>query len=684
MPKPNNKTAQRGFVAVAATALVVGGSFMPAAAAPEAAVAPSESPSAAASTNASATSADDASDSAVETEGLKEAVERDLGKTVEQFNAESKVSEEVAEIREKLSDEGIKASASVNGTTAEIKVSKADEVKAKKVLDSSSTKTASITTEIGAIKNVGDVYEEVLENVKPSELTRLTAIINTKEGLQIIAGGPAAAERKSRSTPSKSSAVMSLTLEEFVEQAKGVELVEGSGPAKTSAANDYFGAMGYFVDKTGGPSATSTICSAGFNAWAPNGADAIITAGHCTDDGQGKIFGIAEQSKPNSLDAIGAPLGTFGFSQFGGPNNSGAPTGNDEPGTDIAVIDNINPELNLPALVSNWPAAGPREGSVKVTGVSKAVAGAEACSSGRTTGWSCSEIIGDGVFFVLGLKNDLRAVEGYLANNPGQTVLDQGDSGGPVMVGSRAVGINSANSEGEDGEPNTSDDIAMYTSLSDVQSKGYIKGYQVKFFVNAPMVTSASNGAEVKPGAKLSGDVTDASSGTKVNVIVDGNVVDTVTVDSSGNFSFTAPQTEGAFNFTLEAVNGLNKSEQVNGNVVVVAPKPTPTPTQPTDSTDEPAESATPTQPTDSTDEPSESASPSSSAEPTASASDEPSKSTEAKDPKKDEPKQDAPKKEEPLAETGAGSVPLIAAGGALALIGAAVLLLRRSARRHG
>ncbi|MGN0128944.1 LPXTG cell wall anchor domain-containing protein, partial [Glutamicibacter soli] len=87
---------------------------------------------------------------------------------------------------------------------------------------------------------------------------------------------------------------------------------------------------------------------------------------------------------------------------------------------------------------------------------------------------------------------------------------------------------------------------------------------------------------------------------------------------------------------------------------------------------------------TDSTDEPSESVSPSSSAEPTASASDEPSKSTEAKDPKKDEPKQDSPKKDEPLAETGTGSVPLIAVGGALALIGAAVLLLRRSARRHG
>ncbi|MEG1444613.1 LPXTG cell wall anchor domain-containing protein, partial [Glutamicibacter sp.] len=59
------------------------------------------------------------------------------------------------------------------------------------------------------------------------------------------------------------------------------------------------------------------------------------------------------------------------------------------------------------------------------------------------------------------------------------------------------------------------------------------------------------------------------------------------------------------------------------------------------------------------------------------------------KDQKDDEPSKSAtpketPKKDDPLADTGSNSVPLIAAGGAMALAGAAFLLFRRNARRHG
>ncbi|ALQ30923.1 hypothetical protein AA310_07545 [Arthrobacter sp. YC-RL1] len=653
--------------------MAVGGSFMPAMAATEATDAPVNSPSA----SASATSSETASDSALQAKGLEEAVQRDLGKTVEEFDAETKVSEEAAELREKLNGEGIKASASVKHGRAEIKVGQADEAKAKKIAETTAAKATAITTGIGKIKTVNDVYEEVLANVKPTELSRLTAIMNTGSGLQIMADGPASTDGKESASPGTSSAVMSLTLEEFADQAKGVQLVEGSGPAKTTAENDFFGAMGYMTDRSGIPTPSLRLCSSGFNAWSPSGGDAIITAGHCAEDGQTKVAAIAEQSAPNVLEAIGAPLGSFGFNQFGGPNNSGIPLedleglsdeealqilGNTEPGTDIAVIDEINPELNLPAVVSNWPAAGPREGSVKVTGVSKAVVGANACSSGRTTGWSCSEIIGEGLFFVLGYNNDQRAVLGYAAKNPNRTILNQGDSGGPVLVGSRAIGINSANSPGPDGVDGNFDDLAFYTSLSDVQSKGYIDGYQIKLFINAPELTSVANGAQVEPGAAISGTMADASSGTKVNVIVDGQVAETVAVDPAGGFSFTAPQALGEFSFTLEAVNGRDKSEQVSGNVVVAAAEPTPT-------TPEPTDTATPSESSGSSQDPSESASASATASTSASAT---------------EPTKDEPKRDDTLADTGVGSMPLIIAGGALALIGAAVLLLRRSARRHG
>lgn len=92
--------------------------------------------------------------------------------------------------------------------------------------------------------------------------------------------------------------------------------------------------------------------------------------------------------------------------------------------------------------------------------------------------------------------------------------------------------------------------------------------------------------------------------------------------------------------------------------------------------------------------EPTESTSPSPSEDETEELSASPSateddKSEAPKDQKDDEPTKsttpkETPKKDDPLADTGANSVPLIAAGGAMALAGAAFLLFRRSARRHG
>ncbi|MGP4967497.1 LPXTG cell wall anchor domain-containing protein, partial [Glutamicibacter ardleyensis] len=75
---------------------------------------------------------------------------------------------------------------------------------------------------------------------------------------------------------------------------------------------------------------------------------------------------------------------------------------------------------------------------------------------------------------------------------------------------------------------------------------------------------------------------------------------------------------------------------------------------------------------------PSESAKPT--VKPTETESDEP---TEA--PKNDDqtPTQSPKQDEDPLADTGSSSVPLIAAGGALALVGAMFLLFRRGNRRH-
>ncbi|MGP5124050.1 trypsin-like serine protease [Glutamicibacter ardleyensis] len=751
MPKPKNKTAQRGIVAAAATALVVGGSFIaPAVAADkaESTPAPSQGPSATPS----------ATDAAVDTKGLDEAIKRDLGKSPEQYLEDSKANDTVAEVTKKLEDKGIKTKSSVKDGKAEVKVAKNDEEKAKDVIAASAAPLETELVTVDKVTTVKELYTEVVEKVQPAEVEQLTAIVDTADGLQIIAGGiasnegPAKLNGKSSNhdkspspRASKSADKNKLTLEAFASQAD-VDLVEtaGEGKAKAGAIEDIYGGMGYGIAPSG--QNPSFLCSVGFNAWNPSGADAIITAGHCTQDGSMTDTYVVEHGAPDEIEGISNKLGTFGFSQFGGPNHSGTPTIPSKPelGTDIAVIDKINPDLNLHAQVSQWPAnKDEREGTIKVTGVSSATVGADACSSGRTTGWSCSAIIGEGLFFVGGYDNDVRAVWGYTAKNPNQSVLDQGDSGGAVLIGNKAVGINSANSGGEDGREDTPDDLAFYTGLVDAQKRtAGVSKYQVKFFVEAPTQTSPKVGAEVKPGATITGKVAGASAGTTVRVVVDGKLYKSVKVSTNGTFTFPAPDTEGKVTFDMTAANGFNKSTKGTGSVIVAAPEPTPTPTEPTATPTEPTEptatptepteptatptepteptatpteptepTATPTEPTEPTATPTEptepTATPTESATPTEKPSEKPTvKPTESEKPSEsakptvkptetesdeptEAPKNDdqtpskSPEKKDPLADTGSSSVPLIAAGGALALVGALFLLFRRGNRRH-
>ena len=744
MPNPNKKTAQRGIVAAAATALVVGSSFMPAVAAPEATSSPSASASSSESTTPSATT----TEGAVDTTGLPEAIERDLGKTVDEYLEDSKASETAATLDKALEQAGIEATTSVKGGEASISVEKSAVKKAEKVVKETPTATEAVVKPAKQIPvNVHKVVENAIASIAPEELSKITAILQTSNGVKVL--GKGLQNEKAEGTPDLAAASSKaaaegdkLSLKEFVE-VTGVATGKGSGAADTSADSDIYGGMGYAIDPSGQLTEQFSLCSLGFNAWTAGGADAILSAGHCTTDGTMKILGLAEQSAPNTFEGVGAKVGTFGFNQFGGPGNTGPSIEeyyNSDPashpiGTDISVIDDINPNLNLHPAVSQWPAGqDERDKTINITGVSKAVVGSDICVSGRTTGWSCSKMIAEGAFFVGGYKDDVRVVWGYTAENPGQTVLDQGDSGGSAIVGNNAVGINSANSPGADRIENTADDLAFYTSLDDVFEKGYIDGYAIKLFINAPTVTT-KNGAEVEAGSEISGNVKGAKSGTKVDIIVDGKVVKTVTVDASGNFKFEAPDTTGTYNFTVQAHKGFDKSATTDSSVVIVAaPTPTPTPTEtpteePTESatptetpTEEPTESATPTEtptdeptetPTDEpteepsetpstspsedpTDEPTEEPSESTSPSPSEDESDEPSTSPSASEdekqseaPKDDEPSKSAtpketPKKEDPLADTGSSSVPLIAAGGAMALAGAAFLLFRRSARRHG
>lgn len=79
------------------------------------------------------------------------------------------------------------------------------------------------------------------------------------------------------------------------------------------------------------------VCSAGFSAFSPAGEPLVLTAGHCAGDGAAKL---AEITLPAGDPAGGAgagsavtgDLGAFGFSQFGGHGNAWITGDLDNPG----------------------------------------------------------------------------------------------------------------------------------------------------------------------------------------------------------------------------------------------------------------------------------------------------------------------------------------------------------------
>lgn len=605
---------KRGSIA-AATALVIGSSFMaaPAIATAIATPEPTSSESAAVPSPESST----APDVATLPEGLEEAVERDLGISIEEFYENGELNEVVETLSKELKqaklvadfaiadkkinvtvaasslkavtekldeltkDTGVevdivaeeeaetkvdtssapvadasgeaKASIAPEATapsTAETKASSTPKSKDLKVAESPKIK-AEVAPEIEAKanpKNVDALLAAYVAAVEPEAVSQLQAIMKSSDGTFVIrTGGVAETEKKKTSDSPKASSLRfsdKLTAEEFAEQYTKVTLEVAEGPAKSAASTDVLGGMGY-----GAPNATGySVCSIGFTGFNAGGDNAAISAGHCAHDGDITDVQILEHSAPDEFSRPGEALGTFGFSQFGGPKNSSV-TGLDDAqsvddlgniGTDVSVIDQINPALSLKALVTDWSTPDVRDSSTKVTGVAAAVAGTDICKSGRTTGWTCGTVDEVGIFLVGGHNGagDDRAVRGFGMSNPivdeKYTKAFEGDSGGSVIAGGTAVGVTSAIGEvvvrdedgnivkGEDDKPVTVG-RAYFTDI--VDALNHTDGYSIAMFLNAPVVKAPAQGTGVAAGSTITGTVAGAPTGSTVKVMSGGKKV---------------------------------------------------------------------------------------------------------------------------------------------------------------
>jgi hypothetical protein len=587
--------------AVAAAAVVIAGSSLavPALAevGPAATATASPSPSVAPTPpTTTAESAAPSPQSGISDAGLAEAVRRDLGMTLEEFNAAGELGRRAADAVPSLSKlpgyVGISLKDGkivVNGSGAELQA-RIDQlnatgsplfelhIPAAAAPSAPASSAAPATAELVA-SSTEQLFQDYLREVGAAELQAVAYadgrfVIRTGGINMPEAGVPAVVDPVLPvMPPTATNAPLApvqpgkISPAEFVARYANVQL-EKAAPVKTEA--DVYGGEGYVMDSQYG----RTICSTGFGAFSAVGLPVLLTAGHCAEDGKAAIVGLEPATSSPAGGSLPLPgtlpkLGSFGFSQFGGLNNAPVLNPNwttgdaGEPGnvgTDIAVIEKLDGGVNVQPAVAKWDnVANPAPTSVKIIGALAPVAGQNVCRSGRTTGWKCGTVSELGIYVAGGTSPsaaDARAFRGFLSKD---VKSSGGDSGGPWISGNYAVGTHTG-AESVNGTQVS----AIATTLEDAL-KQIPGGVQLQLFLNKPELAGISSASTALPNSVVHGRVATApASAVAVNskVRLAGLNPDAVEipVDAAGNWSFSAPATQGSFQLTAETVNGYSHS----------------------------------------------------------------------------------------------------------------------------
>ncbi|MCU1519577.1 MAG: hypothetical protein JWQ75_4298, partial [Pseudarthrobacter sp.] len=365
--------------------------------------------------------------SGVSSTGLADAVSRDLGLTSEDFNAAGELGRQAAGVAEALS--GVPGYAGtrlqdgrilVSGTGPELAARVAElarnvpllalEPAAPPVAGSTTKKTGPSPAAVGSAApaetaasaaeaesasargtelavSTRQLFESFVREVGPHDLQ---AVAFSRGKFVIRTGAANAAESSldgasadsgsraessgttgSPTTGSPTASAGKVSANDFVARFANVELEAGTDLAPEA---DIVGGQGYVSD-------TREICSTGFAAFDPAGLPSVLTAGHCSDDGTAQ-----QATLEPSQGAPAGVLGSFGFSQFGGPANS--PILGDEAnpgnvGTDVAVIGSLRAGLEPQPAASTWDDPSLAEDYVKIIGTAAPVGGQPVCRSGR-------------------------------------------------------------------------------------------------------------------------------------------------------------------------------------------------------------------------------------------------------------------------------------------------------------
>ena len=531
--------------------------------------------------------------------GLAEAIRRDLGMTLEEFNAAGeqarRAADAVPSLRGLPGYAGISlkdGKIAVDGGGAELqarvdqlnRVAPADFVLVAPApgtpgsmlstpgsvpSESASDAPAAPSAAELVASSTEQLFQAYVQDVGPAGLKAVAYsdghfVIRTggtttlEAGLPTVPGTPAAPATDARPSMAPTAAPGKISPAEFVARYTNVQLEQG---VQIKTEEDLYGGEGYFVDQ-------SAICSAGFGVFSPDGLPGLLTAGHCAEDGTARV---AETEQPSGSKAAGATigaraglLGTFGFSQFGGTNNSKVAADGANIGTDIALLQTIRPGLSIQPAATQWDnPANPGPTAVQIVGTTQPLLNLPVCRSGRTTGWKCGTVDSIGIWSLPGRNslppdydNDLRAVRAFDSKS---VTSGGGDSGGPWISGNFAVGTHSGAQSDKEGNQVRAIAATLEDALGQIPG-----GVQLQLFLNQPGLVTPAN-ATFTAGTPITGRVPAApasaiAANSKVRITVAGQPPLEVPVDAAGNWSFAAPLAAGRLQFSAETVNGFSRS----------------------------------------------------------------------------------------------------------------------------
>jgi hypothetical protein len=303
------------------------------------------------------------------------------------------------------------------------------------------------------------------------------------------------------------------------------------GQARLSAqsGDEHRGGSGFAVEDQ----AADYHCSTAFAGTGGDGDALLLTAGHCTAGPDGPFASEArELTPPAPLSAeaagtwpglVGAGLGAFvpGSAAFGDGRDAAL----------LTVDGDVAPE------VAAWSPGPAGEPGLAVHDSIVAVAGAPVCSAGVASGWTCGHVLDAQA----SVQVSGQAVTGFLFD----ACVLPGDSGGAVVAGQYALGLNSGSTwtgpTCADGDPAAAgDDLAVGYAISGPAGVEELYGddFDLAVRVGRPEVTAPADGAVAGRTPTVTGTA-DAAEGAVVIVEIDGGPTVEATVGPAGRWSAT-------------------------------------------------------------------------------------------------------------------------------------------------